>query len=216
VEIDVNLSKDGVHYVLHGPLLERTTNGSGNICDWMAAEIDVLDAGSWFHERFATERVPRLEPFLRWIKGKAKVFLDVKAANLSELIALIYALDLQHECFFWFGKDEEARRFRQLNQELPLKINVCTPADVVRADEEFGANLVEVKLEHMSQALMNECRRRGLRIMIYHPHKDTEGFRQVLRWGVDLVNVDHADYFQQVMEEYLATEQVAPEPNHRA
>ncbi|HXF60497.1 MAG TPA: glycerophosphodiester phosphodiesterase family protein, partial [Caldilineaceae bacterium] len=95
VEIDVNLSKDGVHYILHGPSVEETTNGSGNIQELTSAEIDALDAGSWFDARFAGERVPRLEPFLRWIKGKAKVFFDVKAANLPELIDLVYALELQ-------------------------------------------------------------------------------------------------------------------------
>lgn len=79
VEIDVNASKDGVLYILHGPKVDKTTNGKGRITDLTFEEIDPLDAGSWFHPKYAGERVPRLEPFLRWIKGKSRVFLDVKA-----------------------------------------------------------------------------------------------------------------------------------------
>lgn len=212
VEIDVNLSRDGVHYLLHGPSVEQTTNGRGDLHSLTSGEIDALDAGSWFHPDFAGERVPRLEPFLRWIKGKAKLFLDVKRANLPELIALIYALELQDECFFWFGNDADAREFRRLDAALALKINVATVADAARASEEYQANLVEVALKDISQPLVAECRRRGLRIMVYHPEKDPGAFRQVLRWGVDLINLDHADLFLQVAAEYAVESAVQPEP----
>ncbi|NJN82104.1 MAG: hypothetical protein HC802_07375 [Caldilineaceae bacterium] len=51
VEIDVNRSHDGMHYILHGPELDATTNGRGRIDAMLAAEIDQLDAGSWFDPR---------------------------------------------------------------------------------------------------------------------------------------------------------------------
>jgi glycerophosphoryl diester phosphodiesterase len=201
VEIDVNLSSDGVHYLLHGPSLENTTDGVGSIHDMLSAQIDQLDAGSWFSAEFAGERVPRLEPFLRWIKGKAKIFFDVKAANLPELLVLVRELDLTDECFFWFGKDELAREMRRLAPEMALKVNVECVDDVIRAHEELGASLVEVRLKDMSQALVDACRQLDLKIMIYHPAQEPEAFRQILRWGVDFANVDQGDLFLQVMEE---------------
>lgn len=202
VEIDVNRSLDGVHYLLHGPDVDRTTDGTGRFDALTAAEVDRLDAGSWFHPRFAGERVPRLEPFLRWIKGRAKLFLDVKAADLPELIRLIYDIGLEHDCFFWFGRDDAALAFRQLAPELALKINVKTVADVVDAHERFHANIVEVSLDDMSQALLAECRRRGLRVMIYHQEKDPAAFRQILDWGAELVNLNHGDVFAAVAQAY--------------
>ena len=101
VEIDVNASQDGVLYLLHGPDVDRTTNGHGLLQEMHSEEIDRLDAGSWFHPRFAGERVPRLEPFLRWVKGKIKVFFDVKAGvDLQSVVDLVYDVGLEHECFF--------------------------------------------------------------------------------------------------------------------
>jgi glycerophosphoryl diester phosphodiesterase len=99
VEIDVNTSSDGIMYVFHGPQLHKTTNGTGMIFERTAAELDQLDAGSWFHPRFAGESIPRLEPFLRWISGKAKVFLDVKLAHLDQLVELIYDVGLEDDFF---------------------------------------------------------------------------------------------------------------------
>jgi glycerophosphoryl diester phosphodiesterase len=204
VEVDVNISADGVHYLLHGPRLEPTTNGRGLIREMASHEIDKLDAGSWFGPEFAGERVPRLEEFLRWIKGKAKIYLDIKDGNLPEIIRLLRESGLAEESFVWFSRDELAREWRQLAPEIPLKYNVFTMAELVRADEEFGAALVEVRLKDMSSALLEECRRRGMRVMIYHDRKEAGAFRQILRWGVEMVNLDHGDLFLQVLREVEA------------
>lgn len=201
VEIDVNLSKDGVYYLFHGPELEKTTNGRGEFSDLTASEIDQLDAGSWFHPRFAGERVPRLEPFLRWIKGKAKLFIDVKAGDPQPLIDLIYAHGFENDCFFWCGHAPWSAKFRQLDANLQLKVNVKNVADVISAHERLAANIVEVGLENMSQPLLDECHVRGIKVMILIQKKDPEAFRQILRWRVEMVNLDHADVFQRVANE---------------
>ena len=65
--------------------------------------MDRLDAGAWLDASHAGARVPRLDEYLRWIKGKAKVFLDVKRADLSQLLALVHDVQMQDDCFFWFG-----------------------------------------------------------------------------------------------------------------
>jgi glycerophosphoryl diester phosphodiesterase len=198
VEIDVNRSQDGIFYLLHGPQVDQTTNGRGRFDALSAAQIDQLDAGSWFGPQFAGEPVPRLEPFLRWIKGKAKLFLDVKVGEPQAIIDLIYRTGLQHECFFWSSDDDWALRLRALDPHLQIKINVETVADVITAHEHFGANLVEVSLSDMSPALVEACRARSLKVMIYIPEKDPAGYRAALDWGVDLINLNHGDLFAQV------------------
>ena len=75
LEIDIITSKDGVLHVFHGPELAKTTNGSGYIFEHTAAKLAQLDAGGWFDPKFAGEPIPQLAPFLRWVKGKIKLFL---------------------------------------------------------------------------------------------------------------------------------------------
>lgn len=202
VEIDVNRSKDGVFYLLHGPKVDATTNGHGCITDLTADVIDRLDAGSWFDPKFAGERVPRLEPFLAWIKGKAKLFIDVKAGTPQEIIDLIYKHGWQNDCFFWCGDDAWAYELRTLDAHLQLKINVENVADVIYAHEHFRANIVEVALADTNQALIDACRARGIKVMIYHQEKDAAAFRAVLDWGVDMINLNHGDLFQQIAQAY--------------
>jgi hypothetical protein len=202
VEVDVNTSQDGMLYVFHGPELDRTTNGRGCITEWTSAALDALDAGSWFAPEFAAERIPRLDAFLRWIKGKAKVFFDVKIRDPQPVIDLVYATGFEQECFFWFDTDQAAVRFRELDRQLPLKINVKNAAEVGAAVNAFGANIVEVRLDHMNQALLDTCREYGVQVMIFHTPKDPDAFRQILRWGVDIANVDHGDLFARIASEF--------------
>src|SRR6056297_841327 len=64
IELDVHLTRDGVPVVMHDETVDRTTNGSGRIRDLSHAEIDDLDAGSWFGPRWRGEKIPTLEKVL--------------------------------------------------------------------------------------------------------------------------------------------------------
>lgn len=59
-ECDVQLSRDGLPFLLHDDDLQRTTNGRGLACaqDWR--QLARLDAGSWHGTAFAHEPLARL------------------------------------------------------------------------------------------------------------------------------------------------------------
>ncbi|TLS38283.1 glycerophosphodiester phosphodiesterase [Pseudalkalibacillus caeni] len=69
IELDVQLTKDGVPVVVHDEKLNRTTDGHGWVKDFALAEIKTLDAGSWFSEGFSGERIPTLKETVHWAKA---------------------------------------------------------------------------------------------------------------------------------------------------
>ncbi|MFF3752221.1 glycerophosphodiester phosphodiesterase [Streptomyces sp. NPDC002018] len=87
VENDVQRTKDGALVVLHDDTLARTTDverlfpdrSPWKVKDFTAAEIARLDAGSWFGERWAGERVPTLKQFLNTVDAHdQKLLLEIK------------------------------------------------------------------------------------------------------------------------------------------
>ncbi len=58
IEFDLRLIKDGNLVIFHDDNLVRTTNGRGEIIESTFKELELLDAGSWFHPRFANEQIP--------------------------------------------------------------------------------------------------------------------------------------------------------------
>ena len=64
VETDVQLTADRHPVLLHDATVDRTTNGTGAVADLTLAEVESLDAGSWYAKRFAGTRIPQLGEFL--------------------------------------------------------------------------------------------------------------------------------------------------------
>ena len=99
VEQDLAVTKDGVLICLHDDTLERTTNVEEVFPDraaidpvsrrshWYAvdftlAEIKQLDAGSWFHARFAGERVPTWAEAVEAVGTAAGLYPELKSPAL--------------------------------------------------------------------------------------------------------------------------------------
>ncbi|TDE91606.1 glycerophosphodiester phosphodiesterase [Occultella glacieicola] len=58
IEIDVQVSEDGVGIVIHDDTVDRTTDGSGPVAALRAAEVRHLDAGSWFAPAYSGTALP--------------------------------------------------------------------------------------------------------------------------------------------------------------
>ncbi len=80
IELDVQLSKDGVPVVIHDYTLDRTTNGTGKVRDHTYEQLAQLDNGSWFSPEYANQRIPTLEQVLLEVKGKVRLNIELKTA----------------------------------------------------------------------------------------------------------------------------------------
>jgi glycerophosphoryl diester phosphodiesterase len=67
IELDVQLTKDGIPVVIHDENVKRTTNGKGSIKDYLLEDLKKLDAGVRFSTYFKGEKIPTLEDVLKWI-----------------------------------------------------------------------------------------------------------------------------------------------------
>lgn len=85
IETDVQKTKDGEIIIMHDYTVDRTTDGTGNVKDLTLEDIQKLDAGSYFGEEFAGEKVPTFREFLQAFKGKEVILLvELKADGLAE------------------------------------------------------------------------------------------------------------------------------------
>jgi glycerophosphoryl diester phosphodiesterase len=79
IEIDVQMTQDGELVVIHDTTVDRTTNGTGAVGDYTLNEIQQLDAGSWFGEEFAGERIPTFEEIIDRYRGKIGILIELKS-----------------------------------------------------------------------------------------------------------------------------------------
>lgn len=79
IELDVQISKDGVPVCIHNATLPRTTTGVGWVVEHDLAELKELDAGSWFAPNFAGQRIPELSEALAEIPAPIWVNVHLRA-----------------------------------------------------------------------------------------------------------------------------------------
>jgi len=79
VELDVHLTRDRELVVIHDDTLDRTTDGKGRVDEHTLPELKKLDAGHWFHPRFAGERIPTLKEVLRELSRRALINIEIKS-----------------------------------------------------------------------------------------------------------------------------------------
>jgi hypothetical protein len=185
--------------LMHDAKVDRTTDGTGHVVALTTEQIATLDAGRWFDPRFEGEPVPVLREFLRWIKGRARVFIDVKFAHPQHLLDLLDETGMHDEVFLWSGSDELMELLHELDRSIALKVNVKHPKEVAAAHKTLGASIVEVGLEDMTDTLVAACREHDIRLMIYE--KKPRNFARVIDWRPDMVNLDHADLFLEALND---------------
>jgi len=95
-EVDVRLSRDGVVVVMHDDTLLRTTNvetvfpgrSNDDVSTFSYAELQQLDAGSWFDSRFAGQKVPTLTQALDAISSTSTgLMIELKINGINQKVA---------------------------------------------------------------------------------------------------------------------------------
>ncbi len=122
VETDVRMTRDGIVVVFHDATLDRTTNGTGRIVDWLWEDLRHLDAG-WSFEvdgdypyRGRGVGIPRLEEvFATW--PDLHLNLDLKASGIEWGVAeVIIGMDRRDSTLVASFHDQRIARFRRVTE----------------------------------------------------------------------------------------------------
>lgn len=199
MECDVCISKDSVFYLLHDSILDRTTNGKGNIGNWLSTDIDTLDAGSWFGSEFVGQRVLRFSDLLNKAKKSGlRVTVDYRNGDLRKLISLIKSKGMLEHCNFTFAHEEDIKLFRQLEPEVKtLQAYVKSEEDLKRVVTELKPNIAVAWLDALTPEFIQKCREYNLQVMALVLGLDdkTEDNQKAVDLGVDVIATDRPEQF---------------------
>jgi glycerophosphoryl diester phosphodiesterase len=81
IELDVKLTADGHVVVIHDATVDRTTGSHGRVKDLSLTQLQALDAGSFFSEKYRGEKIPTLEEVFETV-GK-RTFINVELTNYN-------------------------------------------------------------------------------------------------------------------------------------
>lgn len=93
LEVDVQVSADGVPWLIHDTSLGRTCNRSGSVADFTWAQLQPLDFGGWFDPAFANEPPLSFAETLKFAhKYELGVVFELKTATAEGNQNLVTAI----------------------------------------------------------------------------------------------------------------------------
>ena len=170
MEIDVYYV-DGHLVVFHDDRLERTTNGSGYLCEQSFDYLRTLDAGKG-------QCIPTLEEVCQTIRDKASLNIELKGPGTGAPVARVLSKLIDEG----WDKDtflvssfhhRELLEVKRLNQKIKLGALIKgLPVDDAKFAEDLGAYSVHPSLEFVDKRFVDDAHRRGMRVYVYpvdHP-----------------------------------------------
>jgi len=196
VEIDIRLTKDGHHVLMHDRTVDRTTNGKGPVADHTLEQIRQLDAGSWFAPRFAGTRVPTFVEVLTWAKGKVNLYLDTKQPDPKKLVAEILEAGMERQVMVFDSKEGAAEIRRISGGKIPIMPDYDKDVPYDYWFKTIKADALEVDHDLLSDELVKRARAAGVLIQTdtLGPSLDTPAcWRKLIERGVNWIQSDRPD-----------------------
>ena len=187
IELDVQMTADGVAVVTHDTSLRRCTGYNANIYDLTYAQVQQLDAGRWFHRQFTGTYIPTLEEVLALCKGKAELNIEIKPSTFTptleaETVRLIHAYNYGADCVVTSQSYETLCKVKELDPELTtgyiLALGVGTYYDLPAAD------FFSVESTFITAGMVQQIHLRGKTISAWTINRQQDA-EKLLQLGVD-------------------------------
>jgi glycerophosphoryl diester phosphodiesterase len=206
VELDYYHSKDGKLVVIHDHELDRTTDATNHwaqkkikVETKTAAELQSLDAGSWFDPKYAGTRIPLLAEALDTIQKGGVTLIERKAGAPVDCIKLLREKDLINKLIVQSFDWEYLRAFHEQEPEQVLGAlgppnqlsdgkkpsGIAKELNVTWLDElrKTGAK-VAVWSQKVSKEAVQLAHQRGLKVWVYTINDPAQA-NELLDMGVD-------------------------------
>jgi glycerophosphoryl diester phosphodiesterase len=196
VELDLRTTADGQLVVFHDETLNRTTSGSGRLADKTWNELSGLDAGSWFHPKYADQRIPLFRQMLGLLQqGSGGLYIELKGANPAKMLREITEAGVMDRCFFGSEQPEVMREVRRLAPQAVLMARRRDFASFRETVEDCRSQIIEFDQTVDDLSELPLCRDFGVQSMIYDRTDSKTKAQALIDRGPDLVNVDRPDIF---------------------
>jgi glycerophosphoryl diester phosphodiesterase len=207
VEIDVTLSADDHVVVIHDETVDRTTDGTGEVSRFTLAEVQRLDAGSWFDPIFAGEVVPTLDEVLVEVEGLILLNVEIKSEAVprgvvARVASAIRTHDMVGQVVVSSFSPDALAEMHALAPEIRTAVlynkNVHEGLDAVEIVTDLGATALNIKRQRLTQKMLRRCRENHIPVGIYTVNTPRR-MRRLVKKGIEAIFTDHPDRLIEIL-----------------
>lgn len=216
VEVDVNLTADGVPVLMHDDTVDKTTNGKGPLKSYTFQQLRKLDAGSWKSPKYAGEKVPSLIEALELGRGRIGFSLDLKTEEaIPALIKAVREMGMEDQVVVTGCYAEAARRIREIEPGLTVLLNLhpdlerrAKSGDIegfisgyIAQARVNGLPALNVSYKYVTPELVRHAHMLALSVWTFTVD-DEDLMGELIEMGVDAIYTDYPRRLIEVLETY--------------
>lgn len=153
IELDIQLSRDGQIVVIHDELVDRTTSGTGPVCEKTLSELKSLAIEANPESGLSFERIPLLEEVLEVVGGPMRargmlLNIELKTSVVryegieEQAMELVRSLGLEPWVVWSSFCMDSVRRIIELDPSAATGVLDEAASDCIRQARELGAGAI--------------------------------------------------------------------------
>lgn len=215
IETDVWVSKDGVPVIVHGAKggeLSGYYDHSGIVTDFTWAEL------STFRTIEGNQKMPRLDEFLDFIKGKTFVNLELKDGRVDIVFPIVTKMieerNLQEQLIVSSGKYEYMAAVEKYNQEHPDKkltfvsgVGNGKGKDLPEDRYNKPGHVLQIYYKDLTKDMVEKAHKNGMAVFAWFEMWDEETsqiYKDLIDMGVDDLLSNTSLFAKKFRDSYLS------------
>jgi len=210
IEFDLWPTKDGEIVSCHDLNLDRISTGEGRITDYTLDELQKLDFGVKFGERFKGMRILKFEDILKKFSGHVVMNVHIKPLSFDEnypedimkkIVSLVRKFNCEKYVYFMLQTDIQIKQFKQYAPEIAVCVGHLKdrPWDIVDRAIQFNCEKVQLYKPYFNQEMIDKAHKYGIKCNVFWSDdiNETETF---LKMGIDTILTNDYNLISQVVK----------------
>lgn len=205
IELDVQMSKDGVLVICHDETIQRTSNGEGRIIDYTIDELKTFHFANGFH-RFGSVRIPTLEEFLALVckKREEGIVIDINL-ELKNNVVFYEGIEKKVVDLITRYKLEEVTIYSSFNHLSLLKVKQIDArskiafiySEIMINPHIYGQNNSAFAMHPSINSIVDKgtvelFHSTGQKVHVWTANQECD-IQKMLDYGVDAIITNHVD-----------------------
>jgi len=203
IELDVQQTKDKQIVVSHDTNLVRVTGVNKDIIDMNYSEIEKLDAGSFFNEKFKGEKIPLLSEVLEYAKNNnIRLNIELKPTGKEtdfekQVVDLIKEYNFENRCVITSQMYDVLKNTKNVDKDIKT-VYVMSIAIGNITDAKY-ADAFSVEASNVNTYLVSKVHNEGKELYAWTVNTE-ESINKMIDMNVDNIITDNIELGKELVE----------------
>lgn len=207
IELDVQMTKDGVLVIMHDETIDRTTNGTGNLRDYTYEELCQFDCYGMFKGKYTFQKIPTLREYLEWVKPTG-LLTNIELKNSvyyyegleEKVFEMVKELEMEDKILFSSFNLVSVLKCKKMMPQVPAGFLTETKVDNMGAfAKEYGVDYYHPGLDFLKEDVVENCHAYGREVNVWTVNRKKE-MKKMAKWKVDGIFTNYPNKAKKLKE----------------